>query len=83
MELNKFFQDNIGPYRSNAVEMVYSEDDSIHLASNVPGLAIADKSISVSLFSEHDSLGEFCYEYLITEINDLNLITPEIMLKRF
>lgn len=79
----QFFTDYLNHYCINDVEFLYSEDDSIQVCCGVPGLVIEREEISMDLISNHESLVDFISEYVITNNKDLNLITPELMLKRF
>ena len=83
MQLRQFFTDHLNHYCINDVEFIYSEDGSIQVCCGVPELVIEREEISMDLTSEHDSLLDFMYEYVLTDTKDLNLITPELMLKRF
>src|SRR5688500_15852937 len=83
MQLNKFFIDYEKPYKANGIEMIYSPDGTIQLCCKVPGLIIKKEYILVDLISDHEDLYDFIYEYLITQLDDLDKLTPELMLKRF
>jgi hypothetical protein len=83
MELRKFFLDNFGQYRLlNGVGFQYDEADSLFVSSRTPEVVIPKKEMSVDIESRH-SLKDFIYEFLITELEDLETITPQMMIKRF
>ncbi len=81
MELDRLFLEE-GHRVVNGLDIDYSQDKSVQVCSKVPGLA-ARKDDICELISEHNSIYDFIYEYVITTLDDLNRITPALMLKRF
>lgn len=85
MQLEDFFNNNENPlYNESEVEFTYDKESSSLLVSGpLPeDIEIAD-DVDVSLVSNHSPLSDFIFEFLITDINDIETITPEILLKRF
>jgi hypothetical protein len=84
MELRRFFTDNFGQYRfPNGIFFSYFENGNLFISCEIPEVVIPKTDISVDIESTLDSLKDFIYEFLITELEDIETITPQIMMKRF
>jgi hypothetical protein len=85
INLKKFFLDNACPYLNrHGVSLLYDYRDNSLLA--VSKLAQADSTEinpRLSLSSHHPLLSDFIYEFLIADIDDIEEITGDQMLKRF
>ena len=85
MQLEDFFNNNENPlYNESEIEFTYEGITSSLLVSGpLPGDIEIPDDVAVSLVSNHSPLSDFIFEFLITDVNDIETITPEILLKRF
>lgn len=85
MQLNKFFLDHGGPYTNDTgVSFLYHpRDTSLFITCDVPGLQLPGTDFTVDLNTNHPNLFHFIHEYVVTELEDLQTITPHLLLKRF
>ncbi|MBL7738914.1 MAG: hypothetical protein JNK14_06815 [Chitinophagaceae bacterium] len=83
MQLEKFFRDGGSHGRHKGLDIVYNLDGSIHLSADVPGVTLNNVDFEMSLYSEHETLFDFVHEYLVTTLDDIKSISPELMLKMF
>ena len=85
MQLEDFFKNNGNPlYNESEIEFTYDKDHSSLLVSGpLPEDIEIPNDVAISLVSNHEPLSDFVYEFLITDVNDIEEITPEILLKRF
>ena len=85
MQLEDFFNNNENPlYNESDIEFTYDKESSSLLVSGqLPSDIEIANDVAVSLVSNHSPLSDFIFEFLITDVNDIETITPEILLKRF
>lgn len=69
---------------SHCVSISYDpQTTALTVTSDVPGLVLDDEELTMELTTEHPSLYHFLYEYIITQIDDINAITPGVMFRRY
>jgi hypothetical protein len=85
MQLEDFFKNSGIPYyNEDEIEFTYDEKESSLLVSGpLPENYEIEDGIAISLVSNHAPLFDFIFEFLITDVSDIETITSEILLKRF
>ncbi len=85
MQLEDFFKTSANPYYNESdCELEYDGENGSVLVSGPPPQDYEfEENIIINLVSNHASINDFIFEFLITDVSDIETITPELLLKRF
>lgn len=86
MELHDYINEH-RPFHQNNIELLYWDDlnnydGAVHISCYVPGFE-EKKLPELNLSVHFDTLTDFIYEFMITEVSDVDAINPESLYKRF